>query len=1095
MTNYGYTINNKNIMDYYYHTKLIFRSPLKPFKSSFNKKELTHLFLQKEVQEALFLSSPNLLDEYEKWRNGKINNEKKEEKLFYSLMKFALRMHNRCTPFGLFAGCNVVDFGTTNNIILDFENSKRSTRFDMNFMCDLVQNITQLPFVRAHLKFYPNSSIYHLKDKVRYVEYSYNNSVRIHKISVVDSSYYLKRVIKKSTNGEFLNELAQDIIDKDVILEEAYSFIEEMIDAQLLVSELEPSVTGEDLLLQTISLLIKIQEKHPNNVLEGIISVLKNTQDQLSKLDDSLGNEIFLYKNIINSLKLLNVPFELSKLFQTDLFISGNSKSTSLHDQGSIGMLDSDIQLQLTKTIKVLNRLTRSPVKTNLTEFKKNFYERYENKEIPLLEALDIETGIGYAQNNNHTGDLNPLINDLKIQYNSSSKLEINWDNLESFLLKKLLKAQRDNEYTVVIEPNELTDFKENWSDLPNTFSVMFKHLGERDGKNLLSIKSIGGSSATFLLGRFASNNKQIEDVISSIVEREEELSSNKILAEIVHLPESRTGNILMRPVFRDYEIPYLSRSTLPQKQQLALTDLYISIKNDQVYLRSKRLNKQIIPYLGNAHAFQFNALPVYHFLADLPSQNLRARLFFDWGLLQSEFRFLPRVEIENVIVSPATWQLEKDKFQFLMNRNEDILAIVNKWKEKLKIPDLIVLSEGDNELLINLKDTISVKMFISIIRKKSIIIIKEFLFDEKTAVIKDKEGNSYVNEFIAILLKDKVTLKESTENNEEEILNNSSGIQKKENHVELFQPHLVDPILYNEKLTKSFSLGSEWLYYKIYCGVKTSDKILIEIMKPLTHHLISQKLIDSWFFIRYSDPELHLRVRFHLVDINNTGVVIKYIQNAIAEYEKSRLIWKIQADTYFREIERYGNNSMIYSEQLFYYDSKCIVDMIDMIDGDEGEEIRWIFAIRAVDQLLLDFNYSNNQKMEIMENLKMGFYSEFNIEQNSKIQLDRKYRVHREVISNILDRKKDRTSKLKPLFSLLKQKSYNVKPISKVILNLHNNNDLLIPLNNLLASYIHMLLNRLFKSKQRLHELVVYDFMWRTYRSELAKQKKIINN
>ena len=31
-----------------------------------------------------------------------------------------------------------------------------------------------------------------------------------------------------------------------------------------------------------------------------------------------------------------------------------------------------------------------------------------------------------------------------------------------------------------------------------------------------------------------------------------------------------------------------------------------------------------------------------------------------------------------------------------------------------------------------------------------------------------------------------------------------------------------------------------------------------------------------------------------------------------------------------------------------------------------------------------------------------------------------------------------------------------------------------------LVASHIHMMVNRLFKSEQRLHELIIYDFLFR---------------
>lgn len=42
----------------------------------------------------------------------------------------------------------------------------------------------------------------------------------------------------------------------------------------------------------------------------------------------------------------------------------------------------------------------------------------------------------------------------------------------------------------------------------------------------------------------------------------------------------------------------------------------------------------------------------------------------------------------------------------------------------------------------------------------------------------------------------------------------------------------------------------------------------------------------------------------------------------------------------------------------------------------------------------------------------------------------------------------------------------------------------------SLLSSYTHMSLNRLFISKNRIYELVLYDFLRRYYTSEIAKRK-----
>ena len=1131
-------------MSYTYHPKTILRTPLKPLKTSFSKQELQQLFVQKEVQEALFLASPNLLTECKKWLNHEITDKTEEEKLTYSLLKYALRMHSRCTPYGLFAGCGIIE-NSSDTITINTKKVERSTRLDMNFTCALAQELVKLPFIQPYLKFYPNTSIYNLQHKIRYVEYYYNNKRRIHQISAVDNSSYVQTLLQKAQQGATLNALAQSITNKEITTAEALEFLQEIVAAQLVVSELEPAVTGDEPLTQIINCLLHLSPLEKpvpifreglrgvsmidtkNQELQNIIFLLQNTQTQLTNIDQKIGNEILIYEDLAENLKQLNIPFELSKLFQTDMFLNISPsrhscgvqrKQESDKNNGQISdnfsatlqnfRNDDKVQDQLTNAITILNQLTSKPAKTNLSEFQKMFYERYEDKEVSLLEVLDIETGVGYAQNTNHTGDVNPLVNDIMLPYDNNQDTELNWSKKQSFLFRKLLIAKQNNERVIQLTSKDVAAFKVNWEDLPDSFSVMYKHLGKREEKDLLSIDNVGGSSATYLLGRFASSNKEIAELVTEIADTEQRNNPDVIFAEIAHLPESRTGNILMRPAFRQYEIPYLSNSTLPEEQQIPLSDLSLSVKYNQLMLRSKRLNKQIIPRLGNAHNYSFNALPVYHFLCDLQTQNLRGGLYFDWGAIKNEFSFLPRVEVENVIISSATWQLKKEQFQELLDKKEPILILSKKWQKKWQLPDLVLLADRDNELLINLKNELSLKMFVAEIKKRPAITLKEFLFDEKTAAVRDEQGNAYTNEFIAILQKEPTINpirhslrsdsvdKESSQNNEQIPDNFSATLQNFRNDETNEKTLSVASLPFGE-VRRSFSLGSEWLYYKIYCGVKTADRILTEVIKPLTETLIEQQLIDSWFFIRYADPDVHLRVRFHFTDLNHIGTVIQLFKNAIAEYEQTGLIWKIQTDTYQREMERYGTNTMMLSEQLFYYDSQCIVDMLDRIDGDEGEEIRWLFAIKAVDVLLSDFNYSMEQKRELVENLKIGFAHEFNMNKDLKMQMDKKFRIHREAITKVLNAENDETGQLQPLFELLKQKSESIKPLVTEILTIQQNNQLQLHINDLMASYIHMLLNRLFKNKQRMHEMVIYDFIWRTYRSQIAiqQQKQLVNS
>ncbi|WP_299244836.1 thiopeptide-type bacteriocin biosynthesis protein [uncultured Aquimarina sp.] len=277
----------------------------------------------------------------------------------------------------------------------------------------------------------------------------------------------------------------------------------------------------------------------------------------------------------------------------------------------------------------------------------------------------------------------------------------------------------------------------------------------------------------------------------------------------------------------------------------------------------------------------------------------------------------------------------------------------------------------------------------------------------------------------------------------------------------------------------RSFIVGSEWLYYKIYTGPKTSDLVLTDIIKPTAMHLLENDIIDKWFFIRYNDPKHHIRVRFHYENPENVAGVINALYASLKEFSDEDLIWKIQLDTYQREIERYGVKTMSESEELFFLDSKMIVDFLDMIDGDEGEELRWLFATRAIDQQLQDFGYNEDEKMALMERLKLGFGAEFGMNKGLKKQLDKKFRNEHDKIKSFLNFERETDADYAPIIDVLAEKSKHSEVLIRKILSVVSKPEL----DDMMGSYIHMLMNRLFRSKNRLHEMVIYDLLYRTYK------------
>jgi len=292
----------------------------------------------------------------------------------------------------------------------------------------------------------------------------------------------------------------------------------------------------------------------------------------------------------------------------------------------------------------------------------------------------------------------------------------------------------------------------------------------------------------------------------------------------------------------------------------------------------------------------------------------------------------------------------------------------------------------------------------------------------------------------------------------------------------------------------RNFSIGSEWVYYKLYTGHKTADLVLTEIIKPITEQLIAEGFIDRWFFIRYADPKHHIRVRFRSLDNQNLSKIITSLHQPLNYFMQQDLIWRIQLDTYQRELERYGKNTMELSERLFHYDSDSTVQFLDLIEGDEGEQLRWLHGLRSIDHLLDCFEYTIEEKLALMDSLKTGFGREFGMARPLKKQLDDKYRKERKKIEDFMIFTVETEPDYEPILDILEYKKQVLKPLAQQILAIKKRGELALELNSLMSSYIHMLMNRLFKSKNRLNEMVCYDFLYRYYRTLKALNKSAAN-
>ena len=268
---------------------------------------------------------------------------------------------------------------------------------------------------------------------------------------------------------------------------------------------------------------------------------------------------------------------------------------------------------------------------------------------------------------------------------------------------------------------------------------------------------------------------------------------------------------------------------------------------------------------------------------------------------------------------------------------------------------------------------------------------------------------------------------------------------------------------------SRIFYPGSEWLYFKIYTGVKTSE-FLLEVIKPFVEQLQNENKIKKWFFIRYNDPKPHLRIRFNISNLNNYNYILEKINSLFGEYLNSGEISNVIIDTYKRELERYGENSIEYAEDLFFRSSELTLNFLEY---DDEEKI--MVALSYIDSILSSLKLTIEEKINWIKNFDNSFKIEFNADRSLNNQLKKKYQdLHSKYLEFI------QSNEYEEIRNLITNNISEFNRTIEKMLELEKSGLLKVELVDFFQSIFHMHINRLFVSNQRLFEMVVYDYLLR---------------
>jgi thiopeptide-type bacteriocin biosynthesis protein len=1024
------------------------RTPLLPFHLFVNwtrglgradvvglRERLRTIVTRPEVREAVFLASPDLHESFDVWLERP--ESERGRRVECALVRYFSRMTGRATPFGLFAGCSVGTLGTETRLTTqDLGSYRRRTRLDMGYLCDLAAALEQDPALRRSLVWRPNTSLYELAGRFRYAEARIKDGVRSYHLVAVEPTDYLRATLVRAAPGARLGELAQGLADdEDVDLEDAEAYVEDLTVSQILVSDLMPPVSGPEPILD----LMRQLREEPT--MAPVVACLESAFAEMESIDArGVGVPLERYLGLARGLEALPVKANPSRLFQVDMLKPA--------PQATLGP---DVMAEVRRGVELLHRLT-PPLDDPLLGFRERFLSRYGERAVPLVEALDEESGIGLAEGPAFEDE--PLLR--RLTFPKPGAAVMKWGPREAHLARLVESAQRTGAREIVLEDEDLKKLEnEERLPLPEAFAagaVIDLPAGADFRREFrLFCGAVLGPSGAFLLGRFCHADADLHRSVESHLRTEEAVRPDAIYAEIVHQPEGRTGNVLFRPRLRAHEIHYLGRSEAVGESRISVTDLDLSVREGRFILRSRRNGREIIPRLTNAHEARYGTVGLYRFLWFLQYQGVAGALYWPWGALES-LTFLPRVRVGRVILSLARWLVARGEIPEprAAHRSER----VGRWREARSIPRWVTVGGTDQEFVVDLENPLSVDALCHVVRGHDEFILRELFPQPPDDGADDK---SFVHEVI--------------------IPFGARGVQHRRS------PGAAPTV----SVRRTFVPGSEWLYLKVYTGTTTADELLRTDILELVARWRRSAGIDRWFFVRYADPEWHLRIRFHGNPNPLDGRALEAFYEALAPALRDGRVWRIAVDTYEREVERYGGpEGMEISEAIFEADSDAVLALLQSTAGESALDSRWRLALASIDRLLTDFGLTLTERAALIDRASTEFGREQRVTTGMRREIGAILRQERGGLRALLQNGSDTEESRVPIL----ERSHAVTRLARQLAMLAAEGRLNQPKEAVILSHVHMSVNRLLRSSHRMQEAVLYDLLARLYRADLARTR-----
>jgi thiopeptide-type bacteriocin biosynthesis protein len=411
--------------------------------------------------------------------------------------------------------------------------------------------------------------------------------------------------------------------------------------------------------------------------------------------------------------------------------------------------------------------------------------------------------------------------------------------------------------------------------------------------------------------------------------------------------------NILVRPSAQQYEISVGLQAGVPPSQSIAVSDLMVGVRGGRFYVRSLRLNRILDICCGHMANIDF-APSICRLLAELMHDGIAMLRDFDWNVAFMH-PFLPRVRVGRIVLSVAKWRItERTVARYLrLGSHEAFRTSLEQWRNVWMVPRHVYLADGDNRLVLDLDNDMDIEDLRTEIRhlaENSALTLEEVYPSVADSWLQGSNGK-YVAEYVVPLAP------------RARIVSEPASVS---------QPRGLDAIAVAPLVVAARRLktpGSDWLYIKLYVSPSLEEDLLLGTIREFAGEARSSAIVQKWFFVRYADPQPHIRLRYQGTPGALSESLLPRVLSWAQDLVNRDLCLRFSIDTYEPEIERYGGiDSIDLAEEFFAIDSDVTMALLPFLGEQALRRVE--LAVFGLHYLFGKFGWSVNQRRELFRSM-----------------------------------------------------------------------------------------------------------------------------